>query len=241
MKYNEKQFYQSKTEPFETQEMENGSKIELHYMNEEPFYMENINKSRFLAWASADGKNYKLFVDKGLYEETSELYSKDVNEIWMSFWTKIDKMRKNYIFYIMLPMLAVFLIAFILISILIPNTMWVLIVALVVVLFGSLFASSMLSRKMQMANINAANEVRNKIGIEKFKAIVEAQDKYIEKYYADLQAKYEEEDRLAEETQNLDEIEAIENDKKVDDSELAVNEQIASEDTEIEEETTEKE
>ena len=241
MKYNEKQFYQSKTEPFETQEMENGSKIELHYMNEEPFYMENINKSRFLAWASADGKNYKLFVDKGLYEETSELYSKDVNEIWMSFWAKIDKMRKNYIFYIMLPMLAVFLIAFILISILIPNTMWVLIVALVVVLFGSLFASSMLSRKMQMANINAANEVRNKIGIEKFKAIVEAQDKYIEKYYADLQAKYEEEDRLAEEAQNLDEIEAIENDKKVDDSELAVNEQIASEDTEIEEETTEKE
>ncbi|MCR5307790.1 MAG: hypothetical protein K6E24_02205, partial [bacterium] len=222
MKYNEKQFYQSKTEPFETQEMENGSKIELHYMNEEPFYMENINKSRFLAWASADGKNYKLFVDKGLYEETSELYSKDVNEIWMSFWAKIDKMRKNYIFYIMLPMLAVFLIAFILISILIPNTMWVLIVALVVVLFGSLFASSMLSRKMQMANINAANEVRNKIGIEKFKAIVEAQDKYIEKYYADLQAKYEEEDRLAEETQNLDEIEAIENDKKVDDSELTV-------------------
>ena len=203
--------------------------------------MENINKSRVLAWASADGKNYKLFVDKGLYEETSELYSKDVNEIWMSFWAKIDKMRKNYIFYIMLPMLAVFLIAFILISILIPNTMWVLIVALVVVLFGSLFASSMLSRKMQMANINAANEVRNKIGIEKFKAIVEAQDKYIEKYYADLQAKYEEEDRLAEEAQNLDEIEAIENDKKVDDSELAVNEQIASEDTEIEEETTEKE
>ena len=55
-------------EPFETQEMSNGAKIELHYMDEEPFYMENINKSRFSAWSSADGKNYKLFVDKGLYE-----------------------------------------------------------------------------------------------------------------------------------------------------------------------------
>ena len=237
MKYNEKQFYQSKTEPFETQEMSNGQKIELHYMNDEPFYMENINKSRFLAWASADGKNYKLFVDKGLYEETSELYSQDVNEIWMSFWAKIDKMRKNYIFYIMLPMLAIFLVAFILISIFIPNTMWVLIVALVVVLFGSLFASSMLSRKMQMANINAANEVRSKIGVDRFKEIVEAQDKYIEKYYQDLQAKYEEEDRLAEEAERLDEIEAEENDEKVDeeeldDSELVANEEIANEDIE---------
>ena len=83
MKYNEKQFYQSKTEPIETQEMNNGSKIELHFMNDEPFFMENINKSRFLAWASADGKNYKLFVEKGLYDVTNELYSKDVNEIWI--------------------------------------------------------------------------------------------------------------------------------------------------------------
>ncbi len=232
MKYNEKQFYQSKTEPFETQEMENGQKIELHYMNDEPFYMENINKSRLQAWASVDGKNYKLFVDKGLYEETSELYSKDVNEIWMKFWARIDKMRKNYIFFIMLPMLLVFLIAFILISILLPNTMWVLIVALVVVLFASLIASSMLSRKMQMANIMAANEVRSKIGIDRFKEIVEAQDKYIEKYYQDLQAKYEEEDRLASEEENLDEIEAIENNEKVDEDELEANEEIADEDVE---------
>ncbi len=232
MKYNEKQFYQSKTEPFETQEMDNGQKIELHYMNDEPFYMENINKSRFLAWASGDGKNYKLFIDKGLYEETSELYSKDVNGIWMNFWARIDKMRKNYIFFIMLPMLLVFLIAFILISILLPNTMWVLIVALVVVLFASLVASSMLSRKMQMANIMAANEVRDKIGIEHFKEIVAKQDAYIEKYYQDLQAKYEEEDRLAAEEENLDEIEAIEND---DDSNLEANEEIAEEDIEKEE------
>lgn len=241
MKYNEKQFYQSTTEPFETQEMSSGQKIELHYMNEEPFYMENINKSRFLAWASADGKNYKLFVDKGLYEETSELYSKDVNEIWMRFWDRVDKMRKNYIFFVMLPMLAVFLVAFILISILMPNTMWLLIVALVVVLFASLFASSMLSRKMQMANINAASEVREKIGVDRFKQIVAAQDQYIEKYYEDLQAKYEEEDRLAEEQANLDEIEAMENDEKVseDGEELEANEEIAEED--IEKDSTKEE
>ena len=218
MKYNEKQFFQSQTEPFETQEMANGSKIELHYMNEEPFFMDNINKSRFLAWSSADGKNYKLFVEKGLYDITSELYTKDVNEIWMNFWEKIDSMRKKYIFFVMLPLLAVFITAFILISIFVPNTMWILIVALVVLLMGSLFASSMLSRKMQIANINAATEVRDKVGVERFQQIVKDQEAYIEKFYQDLQAKYEEEDRLAEEASNLDQIEADENDTEAEET-----------------------
>ena len=218
MKYNEKQFFQSQTEPFETQEMANGSKIELHYMNEEPFFMDNINKSRFLAWSSADGKNYKLFVEKGLYDITSELYTKDVNEIWMNFWAKIDNMRRKYIFFVMLPLLAVFITAFILISIFVPNTMWILIVALVVLLIGSLFASSMLSRKMQIANINAATEVRDKVGVERFQQIVKDQEAYIEKFYQDLQAKYEEEDRLAEEASNLDQIEADENDTEAEET-----------------------
>lgn len=231
MKYNEKQFYQSVTEPFETQEMNNGKKIEVHYMNEEPFFMENINKSRFLAWASADGKNYKLFVEKGLYEVTNELYSKDVNEIWMDFWDRIDTMRRRYIFFIMLPMLAIFATAFILISILIPNTMWIIVVALIVLLIASLFASSMLSRKMQVENINAATRVRDKVGIERFQQIVKDQDAYIEKFYQDLQAKYEEEDRLAEEAENLDQIEADANDKKIEDNEEVETEAI--EDAEV--------
>ena len=234
MKYNEKQFFQSKTEPFETQEMNNGSKIELHYMNEEPFFMDNINKSRFLAWSSADGKNYKLFVEKGLYDITSELYTKDVNEIWMNFWDKIDSMRRKYIFCVMLPLLAVFITAFILISIFVPNTMWILVVALVALLIGSLFASSMLSRKMQIANINAASQVRDKVGVERFQQIVKDQEAYIEKFYQDLQAKYEEEDRLAEEQENLDEIEAEANNEKFDESEDD-SEEIAEDETEKEE------
>ena len=227
MKYNEKQFIQSTTEAFETQEMSNGAKIELHYMNDEPFYMDNINKSRFSAWSSVDGKNYKLFVEKGLYDITKDLYSKEVNEIWMDFWQRIDTMRKRYIFFIMLPMLAVFLTGFILLSIFLPNQVWVLLVALLVVLIASLFASSMLSRKMQVENINAATKVRDYVGVDKFKGIVDEQEKYIEKFYEDLQKKYEEEDRLAEEAENLDQIEADANDEKDEEVETIV------EDTEV--------
>ena len=236
MKYNEKQFLQSTTEPFETQEMNNGSIIELHYMNDEPFFMENINKSRFLAWSSVDGKNYKLFLEKGFFEETKDLYTKDVNEIWMKFWDKVSLMKRRYLLFFMLPFLAISFSVLIILSLLFPNKALPIICGFVGVLIISLFASSTLSKKMQVANINAASEVRDCIGLEKFKEILERQDKYIEKFYNDLQAKYEEEDRLAEEQENLDQIEADENDESIDedDSEV-IDAEIIEEDKEKEE------
>lgn len=214
MKYNEKQFYQSVTEPFEVQEMENGAKVSLHYMNDEPFFMDNINKTRFSVWSSGDGVNYKIFVEKGDYEITKELFTKDVNAIWMNFLTSIDKMRKKYIFCIMLPMLLVFLGILITISILFPNKGWILFVALAVIIVASLVPSALLSKKMQAENVKAAAKVRDYVGVERFKQIIEEQDKYMEKFYDDLQKKYEEEDRIAEEAENLDQIEAEANDEK---------------------------
>ncbi len=214
MKYNEKQFYQSVTEPFEVQEMDNGAKISLHYMNDEPFFMDNINKTRFSVWSSGDGVNYKIFVEKGDYEITKELFTKDVNAIWMNFLTSIDKMRKKYIFCIMLPMLLVFLGILITISILFPNKGWILFVALAVIIVASLIPSALLSKKMQAENVKAASKVRDYVGVERFKQIIEEQDKYMEKFYDDLQKKYEEEDRIAEEAENLDQIETEANDKE---------------------------
>ena len=214
MKYNEKQFYQSVTEPFEVQEMDNGAKVSLHYMNDEPFFMDNINKTRFSVWSSGDGVNYKIFVEKGDYEITKELFTKDVNAIWMNFLTSIDKMRKKYIFCIMLPMLLVFLGILITISILFPNKGWILFVALAVIIVASLISSALLSKKMQAENVKAASKVRDYVGVERFKQIIEEQDKYMEKFYDDLQKKYEEEDKIAEEAENLDQIEAEASDKE---------------------------
>lgn len=204
MKYNEKQFFQSNSEAFEVQDMSNGSKIEVHYMNDEPFFNENINKARFSAWASADGKNYKLFVEKGLYDVAHDLFSKEVNEIWMKFWDKVDSMKKKYIFCFMMPMLIVFIAAFILIAMFLKDKTWLLIVALFAALIISMIGSSFLSRNMQKENIKSATEIREYIGLEKFEGIIKAQEKYIEDYYAALQAKYEEEDRLEEERARME-------------------------------------
>ena len=235
MKYNEKQFYQSVTEPFEVQEMDNGAKISLHYMNDEPFFMDNINKGSFSVWSCGDAQNYKIFIEKGDYEITKDLFEKDINQIWMNFLLKIDKMKRKYVLFIMLPLILVILAGLILLSILFPNKAWILVVALVAVIILSLIPSALLSRKMQVENIKAAAEVREKVGLEKFKQIVEEQDKYMEKFYDDLQKKYEEEDRLAEEAENLDQIEAEANNEIVDEDE-EIDEESVSEESEEEKE-----
>ena len=232
MKYNEKQFYQSVTEPFEVQEMEDGSKVSLHYMNDEPFFMDNINKGSFSVWSCGDAKNYKIFIEKGDYEVTKDLFTQDINQIWLNFLNKIDKMKKKYVLFIMLPLVLVILAGLILLSILFPNKAWILVVALVVVIVFSLVPSALLSRKMQIENVKAAAEVREKVGVEKFKQIVEDQDKYMEKFYDDLQKKYEEEDRLAEEANNLDQIEADANEEEINEEETL---EEVSEDKEKEE------
>lgn len=232
MKYNEKQFYQSVTEPFEVQEMEDGSKVSLHYMNDEPFFMDNINKGSFSVWSCGDAKNYKIFIEKGDYEVTKDLFTQDINQIWLNFLNKIDKMKRKYVLFIMLPLVLVILAGLILLSILFPNKAWILVVALVVVIVFSLVPSALLSRKMQIENVKAAAEVREKVGVEKFKQIVEDQDKYMEKFYDDLQKKYEEEDRLAEEANNLDQIEADANEEEINEEETL---EEVSEDKEKEE------
>ena len=236
MKYNEKQFYQSVTEPFEVQEMEDGAKVGLHYMNDEPFFMDNINKGSFSVWSCGDAKNYKIFIEKGDYEITKDLFTQDINQIWINFLTRIDKMKKKYVLCIMLPMLAVILAGLVLLSILFPNKAWILVVALAAVVILSLVPSALLSRKMQIENVKAAAEVREKVGLEKFKQIVEDQDKYMEKFYDDLQKKYEEEDRLAEEASNLDQIEAEGNDENIDEDEEVVEEEATEESEETEKE-----
>lgn len=201
-------------------------------MNDEPFFMDNINKGSFSVWSCGDAKNYKIFIEKGDYEVTKDLFTQDINQIWLNFLNKIDKMKRKYVLFIMLPLVLVILAGLILLSILFPNKAWILVVALVVVIVFSLVPSALLSRKMQIENVKAAAEVREKVGVEKFKQIVEDQDKYMEKFYDDLQKKYEEEDRLAEEANNLDQIEADANEEEINEEETL---EEVSEDKEKEE------
>ena len=238
MKYNDKQFYQSTTEAFEVQEMNNGAKVELHYMDDEPFYMDNINRSRFSEWSTPNGKDYKLFIDKGLYDVTKDLYTKEVNEVWMEFWDRLQSLRKKVFFFFLFPLVGVFFAIFITLSLLFPNQILYLLIALGVLLVIYVITMSMFNKKAQAENIAAAARVRDAVGLDKFKGLIEDQQKYIEKYYEDLQKKYEEEDRLAEMEAN-GEVEATdeEADEEVDETTEDSSEEVEEAEAELVEDT----
>lgn len=203
MKYNEKYVCQTKTEPFEVQEMNTGEVVELHYLNDQPFFYECISKNRYSIWASIDGKKYNLYVEKGYYEIAQDLFTKQVNNIWMEFWAIVDRIRKKYIFGVLLPGVVVLFATTITLIVLFPKQQWIIFVALFVSLILSLFANSFLSKKLQIENLNAANRVKESIGAAQFDDIIKNQNKYIEdfseEYYKKLEAEYAEADKKNEE------------------------------------------
>ena len=78
-------FVPGENQPFEVQEFD-GRKIELFYMNDYDIILaDQINKGKFAVWSSNDGFNYRLYLEKGLYEKVKELYTPEINKIWVDF------------------------------------------------------------------------------------------------------------------------------------------------------------
>lgn len=195
MKYNDKVFYQVKGTPFDVQEMSDGSSIELFYLNEQPFFGENMKKGKFSDWSFLDGKKYRLFAEKGFYDSGSELFSKEVNEIWVDFWKKIGRKSKIYTFAFLVPIMLLYVTGLVLLSRFVIKETWFFVVGIIGMLIISTIARVILSKQLEKENILTANKIREHIGLEKFTTIVDNQNNYIEDYYAKLQEEYERIDR----------------------------------------------
>lgn len=187
-------------EPFEVQNIRDGVKMELYYMNDTPFVDEYTRKAEFAVFSTKDGLTYRLMVEKGYYEVMHELYDVEVNTIWEQYWVDINRCRKNYLYKILVPILLVCVGISYLVIYLTKNNIW----ALLACIFGMFLATSLLNGwnkgKMQKINYEAGNKIREAKGIAHFEALAKEQEKYYAKFFG-----YE--DELKNESEeNLEEI-----------------------------------
>ena len=98
MKINPKIYKSVTTEPFDTQEMENGVVVELHSLNQnESLFNQYAPKAKFAIWSSLDGKTYRLLLEDTYYPRVRELYGRRVNQVMINFWDVVEKERGKLI------------------------------------------------------------------------------------------------------------------------------------------------
>lgn len=179
--------------PIETQEFDN-RKIELFYMNDfDVILNEYINKGQFAAWSSVDGTNYRVFVEKGYYEEVGELYSQKINKIWVDFWDVTDKISNGYSKKILLPVGIVIIAAIIGCSFISVYGNYISIGILILAMILMLFGNGYVKKKIMQANLDARNLIIDDMGQENFDKLLEKQKAYMDSYYDALDKKFDEE------------------------------------------------
>lgn len=203
-------FIANEVEPLDVQEFDN-RKIEVFYMDDfDGVKEEFIGKGQFAVWASEDGVNYRIFVEKGYYETLGELYSQPVNKIWVDFWDKTDAIQKKFSRKFMIPLMVIAVLVC-LGSFFIPVVGdWLAIGVLLVMIVVMFIGNSKVRKSIMRENINSRDLISKHLGQNRFEKLIEAQKEYMDQYYANLYPDDEEEydDSIEESEDNIEKNEA---------------------------------
>ena len=196
MRINPKMFFvPGEDQPFEVQEFD-GRKIELFYMNDyDVILADQINKGKFTVWSSNDGFNYRLYLEKGLYETVKELYTPEINKIWVDFWDKTEKISNKLTKFGLLPIGAVSIIVCMLAGLLGDAGSYVAFGVLGVAFVAMFMINKTIKSKVLEANKESRNQIVSIIGEKKFDNLLNAQKEYMDAYYDSL---YEEQEEATE-------------------------------------------
>lgn len=190
MKLNKKYYSLCETEPIETQELENGIVVEIHMLNDNPFFKEVINQNQFSLW-SIDGNNtYKLFLEKGYYDIMKGLYSKKINAYWVKYWNDCDQTNRNFFFKLCLPIFVVYYSALFLISgILMGNSnsseglLWSGVFAILGFFLIFAIMKRILKKKLRQMNKDVLAKIKKVYGAKEFENTIRKQRKYCGNYF----------------------------------------------------------
>lgn len=178
-------------EPIEVQEFD-GRIVEVYHMDDFPsIYDQNTSRGKFVVWASANGKDYRLFIEKGFHEAVSELYTEPINKIWLDFWDKCDDTTKKFNFKILLPIALVCIAAFFIVSFIPGTESWSTyaeLAILVVFVIGMLFLNKFTKKKLNDLNKESVDLIKGVLTVDGFNDVLERQKNYIDSFFDRKQA-----------------------------------------------------
>ena len=242
MKLNERVFEVLNGEPVEVQNLD-GHEVKIYILDDYPDVLnEFVNKGKFAVWSCVDGTNYKLAIEKGYYDELRELYSDKVNDTWLKFWDKCEKISSTFSKKIVLPATAVIIVIFVVLMALsnkMPGklgTYLTLGLAIFYVLV-ILILRKLTTNKINIANQNALAVIKKNLGEAHFNDLLERQRNYIDAYYDTLSAKEEAEASANEE--NVNELKETEETTEAEKEESNNNEETEVKEKEVVETTEE--
>lgn len=183
--------YADEENKVEAQELE-GHNLEIYYMDDYPGLKEEFvdSKGKFAVWSSVNGKDYRLYIEKGYHEKLQPLYTKKINGIWLNFWDECEKISNKFRI-IVLPITIAILVVIFLISYFVKNQIANIIAVVAIAgtfLIGLLAARKISNKKFADANKKSVDEIKKYLGEKTFERLLEEQRSYMDEYF-----KYEDE------------------------------------------------
>lgn len=220
MKLNKRFYMRCETNPYAVYKTDNDVSVELHLLNDNPFYGECIQKQRFSVWSTADGKTYKVFFEQGYYDIMKDLYDEKCCKEWIHFWEEIEAIKKKFILTVLLPVILVFYGAVFVIGLLADKassgsgTMVILAGGVIGLILLYFLTNKILTKRMKRLNYEVVQKIKKSVGSKKFDQISRDKKKYEEKFYrAMYYGEHEGETKDAEVTENKtsENVQEIEN------------------------------
>jgi hypothetical protein len=189
MKINPKIYNSVTTEPFDVQELSNGTVIELHSLNQnEALFNEYAPKAKFAIWSSVDGKRYKLILEDTYYPRLRELYGRRVNQCMIDFWDAVEKERSKLMKFVFIPVSIAVIVAFILLMIFAQQLgetgqMIAMVAVLVAFIVVNVIVNKKIDGYVNKHNDEAIDKIKKIIGGKRFEELLNEQQAHYDEFF----------------------------------------------------------
>lgn len=192
MKINPKLYHVAdQVKPLEVQKIDD-KEIEVFLMGDFNGILEEftIGKEQFAVWSSEDGVKYRLFLEDGYYKELGELYTAQINKIWLDFWDEAEMLStrhtRRFLYPLMILAVVIGIGSMALASIIGDISNYIAIGCFVLMFIGMIVSQKVVKNKITRANINSRDKIIKLLGEKKFDELINKQSEYMDEFFANL-------------------------------------------------------